>query len=282
MQDWLVARLRHKVKAGERIASITAYDYLTAVLAREAGADFVLVGDSLGNVIHGNPDTTQVSLDEVIYHTRIVARHFPRERVVADMPFGTFKVSAEETVRNCLRAFQESGAGGVKLEGGDISTLEAVRILTALGVPVIGHLGLLPQRVHAEGGFRQQGRTPEQAARLLAEGRALESAGAAALVLECVDERCARQITEELTIPTIGIGSGHSTDGQIIVVHDILGLLPSKPPSFVTPYAALYGQALRAVEMYCADVRLAAPSDRPALAATAVNQVTGGEANAQR
>lgn len=263
MQDWLVARLRRKLKAGERIVSITAYDYFTALLARDADADFVLVGDSLGNVIQGHADTTQVRLEDVIYHARIVARHFPAERVIVDMPFGTFKVSAEETVHNCLRAFQESGAGGVKLEGGDISTLEAVRTLTALGVPVIGHLGLLPQHVHAEGGYRMQGKTPEQATRLLSEARALESAGIIALVLECVEESCAARITQELRVPTIGIGSGPETDGQIIVVHDILGLLPGPAPGFVKRYANLFDSAREAVASYCADVRQAG---RPAAA----------------
>jgi 3-methyl-2-oxobutanoate hydroxymethyltransferase len=184
----------------------------------------------------------------MIYHARIVCRH-PAGRVVIDMPFGTFKLDAQETVRNCLRAFQESGCGGVKLEGADISSLEAVRVLTALGVPVIGHLGLLPQRVHAEGGYRSQGKTPEQAARLLAEARALESAGVVALVLECVDADCAARITDELEIPTIGIGSGAVTDGQIIVVHDILGLL-GKTPVFAERYVDLYTR-LKTRWQYC-------------------------------
>jgi 3-methyl-2-oxobutanoate hydroxymethyltransferase len=280
MQDLLAARLRRKHKAGESIASITAYDFFTALLARDADADFVLVGDSLGNVIQGGADTTQVRLEEMIYHTRIVCRHFPAGRVVLDMPFGTFKVSAEETVRNCLRAFQESGCGGVKLEGADISTLEAVRMLSALGVPVIGHLGLLPQRVHAEGGYHKQGKTPQEAARLLSEARALDSAGAVALVLECVEPDCAERITRELGIPTIGIGSGAATSGQIIVVHDILGLLPGKAPSFAKRYANLYEQAQSAVAAYCEDVRGARASDEGGADLRALHPDAGRDARA--
>jgi 3-methyl-2-oxobutanoate hydroxymethyltransferase len=253
--EYLVARLRQKLRRGEAIVSLTAYDYFTALIARQAGVDFVLTGDSLGNVIQGAATTVPVTLEQMIYHTRIVCAHFPPGRVVLDMPFGTFKLSAAETARNCLRAFQESGCGGVKFEGATPDNLEAVRTLSAAGVPVLGHLGLLPQMVHAEGGYRIQGKTPEQAERLLDEARALEAAGAVGVVLECVVPEVAARITAELACPTIGIGSGPGCGGQIIVVHDILGLLPGEAPAFVKRYASLYDTAAQAVAQYAADVR---------------------------
>jgi 3-methyl-2-oxobutanoate hydroxymethyltransferase len=188
--EYLIARLAARQRRGERIASITAYDYFTALLAREADVDFVLVGDSLGNVVQGQSTTVPVTLDEVIYHARIVARHFPAERVVVDMPFGTFKLNAADTVQHCARAFKDSGCGAVRLEGAEASNLAAIETLTAAGVPVLGHLGLLPQRVHADGGYRYQGKTAAQADKLLADARALEAAGAFGVVLECVvDDR---------------------------------------------------------------------------------------------
>jgi 3-methyl-2-oxobutanoate hydroxymethyltransferase len=255
VNDFLLARLKARMKHGEPIASLTAYDYFTALLARDADLDFVLVGDSLGNVVQGHSTTIPVTLDEIIYHTRIVARHFPSERVVLDMPFGSFKLEARETVANAVRAFKESGCGAVKFEGAGTENLLAVEQLSAAGVPVMAHLGLLPQRVHAEGGYRMQGRGEAQAQRLLADARALERSGALALVLECVEPELARQISAELAIPTIGIGSGSGCDGQILVVHDLLGLLPGRAPGFVKRYAELYGQAVAAAARYRDDVR---------------------------
>jgi 3-methyl-2-oxobutanoate hydroxymethyltransferase len=250
MSDFIVARLRRKYRDGEAIHSVTAYDYFTALLAAEAAMDFVLVGDSLANVIQGHPTTVPVTLDEMIYHTKIVARHFPAGRVVIDMPFGTCKASAAETVRNCVRAFQESGAGAVKFEGATDSNIEATRTLTEMGVPVMGHLGLLPQRVNSDGGYRMQGKTPKQAAELLRQAKAMQEAGAFALILECVVPEAAEMITKELKIPTIGIGCGNVTSGQIIVMHDILGMLPGKPPSFAKQYARLFETAREAVASY--------------------------------
>jgi 3-methyl-2-oxobutanoate hydroxymethyltransferase len=191
----------------------------------------------------------------MIYHTRIVCAHFPAERTVLDLPFGTFKLRTDSTVKNAARAFKESGCGGVKMEGAGASNLEAVRILSEAGIPVIGHLGLQPQRVHSDGGYRMQGKTPEQGRRILADARALEQAGCAALVLECVVPELAAEITEELAIPTIGIGCGPNTDGQIIVVHDILGLLPGNAPSFAKRYAELFVLAKAAVQAYSSEVR---------------------------
>ena len=255
MADYLVARLRQKKLRGEKIVSITAYDYFTALIARDAGVDFVLVGDSLGNVVQGARSTVPVTLEQAIYHAKIVCSHFPPERVVIDMPFGTFKLEADATVKNCVRAFQESGCGGVKFEGASTDNLIAAAILTEAGVPVIGHLGLLPQRIHAEGAYRVAGKNPAQAERLAADAVALEKAGAVAVVLECIVGEVAARITQMLKIPTIGIGCGPAVSGQIIVVHDILGMLPDEPPSFVKRYAELYRSAAQAAANYAADVR---------------------------
>jgi 3-methyl-2-oxobutanoate hydroxymethyltransferase len=258
--EYLIARLSAKMRRGERIASLTAYDYFTALLAREADVDFVLVGDSLGNVVQGQSTTVPVTLDEMIYHTRIVARHFPAERVIIDMPFGTFKLAAADTVQHCARAFKESGVGAVKLEGAGSSNLAAIETLRGAGVPVFGHLGLLPQRVHADGGYRYQGKTSEQADKLLSDAKALESAGALGVVLECVVEDVAARITEELKVPTIGIGSGPHCDGQIAVIHDILGMLPWQAPAFAKKYVNLFPIAADAVREYVQDVTKAGES----------------------
>jgi 3-methyl-2-oxobutanoate hydroxymethyltransferase len=253
--ELLVARLRQKMRRGEKIVSLTAYDYFSALIARQAGVDFVLVGDSLGNVIQGAETTVPVTLEQMIYHTRIVCAHFPAGCVILDMPFGAFKINADDTVRNCLRAFKDSGCGGVKFEGATADNLRAIESLSSAGVPVLGHIGLLPQMVHAEGGYRTQGKTPQQAERILHDALALERAGAFGVVLECVVPEVAAHITAELRIPTIGIGCGPACDGQIIVLHDILGMLPGEAPAFVKRYADLYGIAADAVTRYTADVR---------------------------
>jgi 3-methyl-2-oxobutanoate hydroxymethyltransferase len=255
MSDFIVSRLKRKRKRTEPIVSITAYDYFTALLAREADADFVLVGDSLGNVIHGEETTVKVELSDIIYHTRIVCRHFPPGRVVLDMPFGTFKLDAAHTIGNSVRAFKESGCGAVKFEGASPDNLEAISALREIGIPVLGHIGLQPQRVHSEGGFRMQGKTAEAAREIMFEARELERAGAFAVVLECVVPEVAARISSELAIPTIGIGSGPDCDGQIIVMHDILGMLPGEAPSFARQYANLFADAVDAVGEYARDTR---------------------------
>ncbi len=255
MADFLVTRLRARMRKGDAIASITAYDYFSARLAAEAGMDFVLVGDSLGNVIQGAESTVAVSLDEVIYHSRIVTRHFPAGRVVLDMPLGEYLASAELTIREGIRAFKTSGAGALKLEGAGALQLAAIEGLSAVGIPVVAHIGLQPQSVFAKGGFKRQGRNEEEASRLLAEAAAVEKAGACAVVLELVEPEIARQITQALAIPTIGIGSGPHCDGQILIVHDVLGLLPGDAPAFARQYAQLYGPALAALQQYAGDVR---------------------------
>jgi 3-methyl-2-oxobutanoate hydroxymethyltransferase len=253
--EYLVARLGARMRRHERIVSLTAYDYFTALLAREADADFVLVGDSLGNVVQGLSTTVPVSLDEVIYHTRIVARHFPAERVILDMPFGTFKLDTAQTVDQCVRAFKESGCGAVKFEGAGESNCRAIETLTAAGVPVLAHLGLLPQRVHADGGYKYQGRTAEQARQLRNDALALQDAGAFGVVLECVVDDLAAALTEELRIPTIGIGSGGGCDGQIMVIHDLLGMLPGQAPAFAKRFADVFEVARDAVVEYAKEVK---------------------------
>jgi len=255
MARFPITELRKKKEGGEPIVSITAYDLFTAQLARDAGVDFVLVGDSLGNVIQGHATTVPVKLAEVIYHTRIVARALPEMLVIGDMPFGTFKVSSEDTVRNALTLFQEAGCGAVKMEGAEEGNLESIAKLRRIGVPVMGHLGLLPQRVFASGGYRIQGRTKKSRERLLAEAKALEEAGAFAVVLECVEGRCAAEITGALGVPTIGIGSGPFTDGQILVMHDALGMQAEYLPSFARRFAALYEEGLRGLQEYAQAVR---------------------------
>lgn len=254
MSEFLLPRLRRKRRQHQPIVSITAYDYFTALLAREADADFVLVGDSLGNVIHGAQTTVGVSLDDVIYHTKIVCNHFPANRVVLDMPFGSFKLDADETVANCVRAFKATGCGAVKFEGVTNDNLFAIRTLTEIGVPVLGHIGLQPQRVHSEGGFKVQGKTASQAAEIRREAFALAEAGVFGMVLECVVPEVAAEITAQVKVPTIGIGSGTVCDGQIIVVHDILGMLPGHVPGFVRQYANVFDTASRAVKQYATDV----------------------------
>jgi 3-methyl-2-oxobutanoate hydroxymethyltransferase len=239
---------------GERIVMLTAYDATMARLLDRAGIDLLLVGDSLGNVILGLDTTIPVTLDAVIHHTRAVARGTHRAIVVADMPFLTYQVSAEEALRNAARLIQEGGAAAVKLEGGQ-PVAEAVRRLTAAGIPVMGHVGLTPQYVHRLGGMRRQARDDEAANALLCDALALEDAGAFAIVLEAIPEPVAETVTSRLKIPTIGIGAGPHCDGQVLVSYDMLGLFDAAAPSFVKQYANLAESVTRAATNYAADVR---------------------------
>ncbi len=250
-----IHELRRKKERGEPIVSVTAYDLFTARLAQKASVDFVLVGDSLGNVIQGHDTTVPVKLADIIYHTRIVARLLSDTLVIGDMPFGTFKVCADETVHNALQLFQETGCGAVKMEGADETNLEAIPKLVKLGIPVMGHLGLLPQRVHATGGYYIQGRSARSRSRLLSEAKAIEEAGAFAVVLECVEGHTAQIITEALKVPTIGIGSGPYTDGQILVIHDALGMQAHYMPSFARKFAHLFEEGLKGLRGYVDAVR---------------------------
>ena len=239
-------KLREMKEAGERIVCITAYDFPTARLVEQAGVQVILVGDSLGNVVLGYETTIPVTLGDVLHHTRAVVRGAPQTLVVADMPFMTYSVSVEEALRNAGRLLQEGGAQAVKLEGG-VAIAETVRRLTEIGIPVMGHIGLTPQSVNQLGGYRVQGRTLPQAQRLLEDAEALEASGAFAVVLETMPGELAKIVTHRLRIPTIGIGAGPDCDGQIQVLHDILGL-GTRRPKHAKLYADLnetIGGALR-------------------------------------
>ena len=239
---------------GERIVMLTAYDATMARLLDRAGIDVLLVGDSLGQVILGLDTTIPVTLDAVIHHTRAVTRGASRALVVADMPFLTYQVSAEEALRNAARLFQEGGAAPVKLEGGR-SVADAVRRLTAAGLPVMGHVGLTPQHVHRLGGMRQQAREEEAAQELIRDALALEDAGAFAVVVEAVPDAVAEAVTSRLKIPTIGIGAGPHCDGQVLVSYDVFGLFDAFVPSFVRQYARLGDLILSAAKGFASDVR---------------------------
>ncbi|RMH03083.1 MAG: 3-methyl-2-oxobutanoate hydroxymethyltransferase [Nitrospirae bacterium] len=237
---------------GKKIAVVTAYDALFAKIIEQAGIEAILVGDSVGMVVQGNPTTLTVTMEEMLYHTRMVARATHQACVIADLPFLSYQVSVSETVRNAGRLLQ-AGATAVKLEGGD-PVVDRVAVLTRMGIPVMGHLGMTPQSVHRYGGYKVQGKSQTQADELLAEAKALEAAGAFALVLEAVPAQLARSITQALTIPTIGIGAGPSCDGQVLVLYDLLGLFDEFVPKYVKPYARLKAEAIQALRQYKEDV----------------------------
>jgi len=245
-----------KRQAGERISALTAYDFVTANLVDAAGIDIILVGDSLGTVIQGHETTLSVTLEETIYHTKLVARAVKRALVVSDMPFLTFQVSAEDAVRAAGRIVKETGAPAVKMEGGE-EIAEAVRRCVTVGIPVMGHVGLRPQAYYAMGGYRVQGKTKEDAAQILASTKTLEQAGAFAIVLEGIPHELGKEITAALSIPTIGIGAGPNCSGQILVLHDLIGLRPegaAPGPKFVKQYADLSGLVTKAIKEYIAEV----------------------------
>ena len=238
----------------ERIVMVTAYDYPSGRLADAAGVDIVLVGDSAAMTVLGHESTTPATMEEMLMLTRAAARGAKRPLVVADMPFGSFQVSDEEAVRNAVRFVKEAGADAVKLEGAGPS-VSRVLALVGAGIPVMGHVGLTPQSATMLGGFRAQGRTAAKAKELLEDARTLERAGCFAVVLEAVPAPVAARITEDLTVPTLGIGSGRDCDGQVLVYHDLLGLYPGKSPRFVKRYAELAPVIEDALERFAADVR---------------------------
>ena len=246
--------LRAAKGRNERITMLTAYDATFARLLDEAGADILLVGDSLGMVVQGHDTTLPVTLDEMIYHCRAVARGTRRAQIVGDMPFMTYQESVEVGVRNAGRLIKEGGCHAVKLEGG-AQHAELVARLVATGIPVMGHIGLTPQSFHQMGGFRVQGKDAAGAARLVADAKALEAAGAYAIVLEGMPSEVAAEITAALSIPTIGIGAGLGCDGQVLVMHDMLGLSDGFRPRFAKAYANLWRDATDAVTAYLRDVR---------------------------
>jgi 3-methyl-2-oxobutanoate hydroxymethyltransferase len=239
---------------GEKIVMVTAYDAPGARLAEQAGIDILLVGDTAGMVVLGHEGTIPVTMDEMLFLTRTVARVAQRPLVVGDMPFGSYHVSDEDAVRNAIRFVKEASADVVKLEGAG-SSLSRVKAIVAAGIGVMGHVGLTPQSETILGGFKTQGRTASKARQLLADALALEAAGCFAVVLEAVPEPVAARITDSLTVPTIGIGAGAACDGQVLVYHDLLGLTEGRAPRFVKRYANLAEEIRVALSTYAADVR---------------------------
>lgn len=247
---------------GERLAMLTAYDFPSARLADAAGADIVLVGDSLAMVVLGHADTLSVTMDEMLHHVKAARRGTERALLVADMPYGSFHLGPRQAVENALRFVKEAGASAVKIEGARIDVIAA---LVEAEVPVMGHLGLTPQSIHKFGGFKVQGRGAEARAALLEAAAAVEAARAFSLVLECIPSELAREVTERLSIPTLGIGAGPACGGQVLVFHDLLGIEERIAPRFVRRYAQLGTTAREALAAYVADVRSGAfPSEAEA------------------
>jgi 3-methyl-2-oxobutanoate hydroxymethyltransferase len=237
-----------------KITCLTAYDYPTARLLDEAGVDVLLVGDSVGMAVLGYDSTLPVTVDDIVYHTRAVRRGTRRALLVADMPYGSFHVSIEESLRNAVRLVKEGGAEAVKIEGGE-RRIELIARLVEAEIPVMGHIGLTPQSFNAIGGFQVQGKTAEAARQVERDARAVEAAGAFAVVLESMPRDLAARITSKLRIPTIGIGAGPDCDGQILVFHDLVGLTVGHKPKFVRQYADVSSEVSQAVSKYCQDVR---------------------------
>jgi 3-methyl-2-oxobutanoate hydroxymethyltransferase len=248
-------------RSATAITAITAYDYPTARLVDEAGIDVLLVGDSLAMAVLGHEDTLAVTTDEMLHHARAVRRAVRRALLVVDMPFGSYQLSIEDTLRNAIRLVKESGCEAVKLEGG-ASQCDRVRALTAAQIPVVGHIGLTPQSLHAMGGYRVQGRSTTEAAQLTADATALENAGAIAIVLEGIPRELAATITSTLSIPTIGIGAGPDCDGQILVFHDAFSLSFRQAPKFVRSFAAADDLIRKGLEEFRTSVKSRSfPSD---------------------
>lgn len=244
VQDFL-----KKKTEGKKISMLTAYDYPFARIVDEAGIDGILVGDSLGMVVQGLENTLPVTMDEMIYHTKMVARASKNAIVVGDMPFMSYQASSEEAVRNAGRFLKDAGASAVKIEGGaEIS--DRIRAMTKSDIPVMAHIGLTPQSIHRMGGYKVQGRTDEAARLLVEEAHKVEDAGAFALLLEAIPMDLAGKITDALSIPTIGIGAGPYCDGQVLVLHDVVGMFERFVPKFVKRYANLKDEALRAIIHY--------------------------------
>lgn len=249
-----VPEIRKMKERGEKITALTAYDYTFARILDQAGVDILLVGDSLGSVIQGQTSTLPVTMEDMIYHTRAVVRGTGRALVVADMPFLSFQISVEEAKRNAGRFLQEAGAEAVKIEGG-VAMLETIEAIVRIGIPVMGHVGLTPQSIHRFGGYKVQGKEKQQGEAVLKDALAVEQAGAFSVVLESIPMDLAQEITRRLTIPTIGIGAGVNCDGQVLVIHDMLGLFDLYTPKFVKRYADLKGKMTEAVKSYIAEVR---------------------------
>ncbi|WP_447964365.1 3-methyl-2-oxobutanoate hydroxymethyltransferase [Nitrospira sp. Ecomares 2.1] len=239
-------------KQGKKLTVVTAYDALFTRVVEQAGLDVILVGDSLGMVVQGKPNTLSVTMEDMLYHTRLVAQAAQRALVIGDMPFMSYQASVEDAVRNAGR-FLQAGAAAVKLEGG-APVVDRVEAMTRFGIPVMGHLGMTPQSVNQSGGYSVKGKAQEEAETIVSDAKALEAAGAFAVVLECMPTALAQRITEALSIPTIGIGAGQGCDGQVLVLYDLLGLFDDFVPKFVKPYAHLKADALQALRRYKEEV----------------------------
>ncbi len=248
-----VQDLARKKSRGEKIVMLTAYDYPTARALDESGVDILLVGDSLGMVVAGFDSTLPVTMDMMIYHTKMVARGRKRALVVGDMPYMSYHVSRSRTLNNAARFIQEGGAEAVKIEGGS-KRIRTIRALLQAEIPVMGHIGLTPQSLNVMGGYRVQGKTPEAAERLIGDALRLQDAGVFSIVLEGVPSEVAAAITERLQIPTIGIGAGPSCDGQVLVIHDLLGFVDKPAPRFVRKYRDLFEDVKRAAQEFRADI----------------------------
>jgi 3-methyl-2-oxobutanoate hydroxymethyltransferase len=242
---------RHK-QDKKKLIVVTAYDALFTRIVEQAGIEAILVGDSLGVVVQGKANTLSVTMDEMLYHTKLVAGAAQRALVIGDMPFMSYQASHEDAIRNAGR-FLQAGAQAVKLEGGAV-VAERVAAMTRIGIPVMGHLGMTPQSVHQYGGYKVQGKESDHALVLLNDAKVLEAAGAFSIVLEAIPSELAKTITEQLTIPTIGIGAGPYCDGQVLVLYDLLGLFDDFVPKFVKPYAHLKADALQALRRYKEEV----------------------------
>ncbi len=236
----------------KKLVMVTAYDALFARIVEQAGIRVILVGDSLGVVVQGKPNTLSVTMEDMLYHTKLVAGAVQRSLVIADMPFMSYQASPEDAVRNAGRLLQ-AGAAAVKVEGGAVIA-DRIKAMTSIGIPVMGHLGMTPQSVHALGGYKVQGKVEDQAARLLEDAKTLEAAGAFALVLEAIPVDLAKKITQAVSIATIGIGAGPHCDGQVLVIYDLLGLFDAFIPKFVKTYAHLKADTLQALGRYKEEV----------------------------
>ena len=242
-----------KKSEGKKITMLTAYDYPFAKIVDEAGIDMILVGDSLAMVVQGKENTLPATMDEMVYHTSMVVRAVKNAMVIGDMPYLSYQVSVEDAVKNAGRFIKEAGAHGVKVEGGS-EVIPQIKAMTKAEIPVLGHIGLTPQAILRIGGFKVQGRTEEQRKRLIEDALSLEDAGAFAIVLEAIPMDLAKEITEKLSIPTIGIGAGPYCDGQVLVLHDILGLFERFTPRFVKRYTNLKDLSLQAIRQYKEEV----------------------------
>ena len=256
IQDFLKKKLEKK-----KITMLTAYDYPFAQIVDEAGIDAILVGDSLGMVVQGLENTLPVTMDEMIYHTKMVSRAVKNAMVIGDMPFMSYQACVEDAVRNAGRFLKEAGASAIKIEGG-AEVAEHIKAIAKSDIPVMAHIGLTPQSIHRMGGYKVQGKTEEAQKKLIKEAHLAEDAGAFALLLEAIPMNLAKKITEELSIPTIGIGAGPFCDGQVLVLHDVIGLFDRFVPKFVKRYANLKEEALKAIKAYKEDIEKGAfPSE---------------------